>query len=646
MEKTNLENLNRLAKLFGTDRLISPEDIQEIRSILIGVLANNKKEVESLTDETKQAVNSILDKVLTEHDAYLEKTKQMAQEAKSDVAETIKTAKEDFAEVKRLAKEIMDSKPKDGEDADEEYVIGEVLNRIKLPEYKEIVLDDGGAIVDKINSLPVNEENQIDAKHIKNLPVGKNGAVISGGVTRKIVQQMIDAGGGGASPLTTKGDLYTYSTVDARLGVGTNGQVLTADSAETTGLKWATVSGTGDVVGPASATDNAIARYDGTTGKLIQNSAATIADTSGNITAGTYNGNTIGAGSSSGTNTGDQTTISGNAGTATALQTARTIGTITGDATSAGSSFDGSANNTNALTLATVNSNVGSFGSATAAPAITVNAKGLVTAVTTNTITPAVGSITGLGTGVGTALAVNVGSAGAFLPNNAAGTSLTGIPYSLTGTANQVTLSAATGNVTFSLPNDLRLTSASVGTNADSVPTLSSTSTLTNKTLTSPTLTTPSAFTTGGTITLAENTSIALDPAGSADGKYTGITVTGTAGYTQAFGDLVYLAVADSRWELAVADASATAGPVMLAMVVVAGTDGNACTLLLQGIIRADAKFPTMTVGATQFVGETAGAIQGSIPTGADNVIRTVGYALTADELYFNPSTDWQISVA
>jgi hypothetical protein len=34
----------------------------------------------------------------------------------------------------------------------------------------------------------------------------------------------------------------------------------------------------GDVVGPASATDNAVARYDGTTGKIIQNSAVTIAD--------------------------------------------------------------------------------------------------------------------------------------------------------------------------------------------------------------------------------------------------------------------------------------------------------------------------------------------------------------------------------
>lgn len=43
----------------------------------------------------------------------------------------------------------------------------------------------------------------------------------------------------------------------------------------------ATGSG-GDVVGPSSATDNAIARFDGTTGKLIQNSAVTL-DDAGNI---------------------------------------------------------------------------------------------------------------------------------------------------------------------------------------------------------------------------------------------------------------------------------------------------------------------------------------------------------------------------
>lgn len=60
------------------------------------------------------------------------------------------------------------------------------------------------------------------------------------------------------------------------------GQVLTASSS--TVAAWATpAAGGGDVVGPASATDNAVARFDTTTGKLIQNSAVII-DDSGNMT--------------------------------------------------------------------------------------------------------------------------------------------------------------------------------------------------------------------------------------------------------------------------------------------------------------------------------------------------------------------------
>ena len=45
-----------------------------------------------------------------------------------------------------------------------------------------------------------------------------------------------------------------------------------------------TATGTGDVVGPASATDNAIAVYNGTTGKLIKNSSATVSDITNNTT--------------------------------------------------------------------------------------------------------------------------------------------------------------------------------------------------------------------------------------------------------------------------------------------------------------------------------------------------------------------------
>ncbi len=50
------------------------------------------------------------------------------------------------------------------------------------------------------------------------------------------------------TPLTTKGDLFTFTTVDARLGIGANNTVLTADSAEATGMKWATPAGGGKVL--------------------------------------------------------------------------------------------------------------------------------------------------------------------------------------------------------------------------------------------------------------------------------------------------------------------------------------------------------------------------------------------------------------
>lgn len=65
------------------------------------------------------------------------------------------------------------------------------------------------------------------------------------------------------------------------------------------------------------------------------------------------------------------------------------ITALTGDGTASG---PGSA----ALTLATVNSNLGSFGSATTVPALTVNAKGLITAVTSTTIQLSESQVTNL----------------------------------------------------------------------------------------------------------------------------------------------------------------------------------------------------------------------------------------------------------
>lgn len=146
-----------------------------------------------------------------------------------------------------------------------------------------------------------------------------------------------------------------------------------------------------------------------------------------------------------------------------------------------------------------------------------------------------------------------------------------------------------------------------------------------------------------GTITLAENTSIALDPAGSADGKYTGTTVTGVGGATIAFGDLVTLDKDDSRWELVdISVAAAATGDArgILGIAATSSTDGGAITVLLNGIVRADANFPALTIGAAVYA-STTGDIVVAQPTTTDHVIRIVGYALTADEIYFNPDNAW-----
>ena len=125
------------------------------------------------------------------------------------------------------------------------------------------------------------------------------------------------------------------------------------------------------------------------TAATANNTASTLVkrDASGNFTASTVTAN-----------------LTGNAATTTKWLTARNL-SLTGDATATLTSVDGSAAVSAALTLATVNTNVGNFGSATAIPIITVNAKGLITAISTAAISTAL-SIAG-GTGTDT---VNVGT--------------------------------------------------------------------------------------------------------------------------------------------------------------------------------------------------------------------------------------------
>lgn len=77
-----------------------------------------------------------------------------------------------------------------------------------------------------------------------------------------VINQGASGGGGGGASLPDQS--------------GNAGKFLTTDGST---ASWGTPAGSGDVVGPSSATDNAVARFNTTTGKLIQNSTVTVSDT-------------------------------------------------------------------------------------------------------------------------------------------------------------------------------------------------------------------------------------------------------------------------------------------------------------------------------------------------------------------------------
>ena len=172
---------------------------------------------------------------------------------------------------------------------------------------------------------------------------------------------------GGTSPLTTKGDVYGFSTVAARVPVGADGTVLTADSTQPTGLKYAATSGTGTVTTVSVATANG---FSGTVANATTTPAITVQTSVTGIPVGngtafsasnvTNNAQTKAAIVPNTAPSSGQILVGNAGGTAYAPQTA------SGDLT-----IDSSG----AHTLATVNSNVGTFNGTTA------NGKGLITAI-------------------------------------------------------------------------------------------------------------------------------------------------------------------------------------------------------------------------------------------------------------------------
>jgi len=130
----------------------------------------------------------------------------------------------------------------------------------------------------------------------------------------------------------------------------------------------------------------------------------------------------------------------------------------------------------------------------------------------------------------------------------------------------------------------------------------------------------------------------------SADHTATGnVTNAIQAGATIAQSELVFLGTG-GKWLLVDADAVATCKG-MIGIALEAKSDTQAILVALPGSFVRDDTW-NWTIGDTLYAGETPGTMQNTIPTGADSIIRVIGFAVNADTIFFMPSSDQQSTVA
>jgi hypothetical protein len=147
-----------------------------------------------------------------------------------------------------------------------------------------------------------------------------------------------------------------------------------------------------------------------------------------------------------------------------------------------------------------------------------------------------------------------------------------------------------------------------------------------------------------GDVQLGE-TDIKLDATLSGDEKWSGIVMAGTAGATLAVGDVCYLA-SSGKWLLndGILDGTDTGFSKQLGICVLAGADTEPTEMLLYGKVRS-AAFPAFTVGSPVYLDDTAGDLVVAQPSTTNFAIRVVGFAITAEDLLFNPSNDYIVHI-
>ena len=144
----------------------------------------------------------------------------------------------------------------------------------------------------------------------------------------------------------------------------------------------------------------------------------------------------------------------------------------------------------------------------------------------------------------------------------------------------------------------------------------------------------------GGDLALTD-TSVQID-SGPTDETVSGITATFTAGEDLVRGEVVYFKAGDSKMWKAVASA---AGTMPVAAMAAADISADATgKFLLFGFLADNGTFPAYTVGGDLYAPEAETASQNvpeqTAPDSDGDFVQVVGYAVTANSVFFNPSND------
>jgi len=202
-----LLKLNTLLNAIKKD-VVTPQDIKGFISVFLEEVKKTKDSLEIVTNDKVAYLEEVLKQfeekradLLESIDSSIEEREKYLTDEFGNTIDTLKASvsseitplrdvlSESIKEAQAIIKQLKNVKIKDGKDADEELIVEKVLEKIVLPEYKDVVLDGGEEIVAKINELPIDPDFQIDASHIKNLPEAK---MIGGGSTARNLYQLGD----------------------------------------------------------------------------------------------------------------------------------------------------------------------------------------------------------------------------------------------------------------------------------------------------------------------------------------------------------------------------------------------------------------------------------------------------------------------